>query len=42
MSHQEADEDVPAPGEQPAVEDVPVIDHAPVPPLTTPGDTEGG
>ena len=32
----------PTPGEQPIIEDVPPIDHAPVAPLTTPEDTEGG
>lgn len=37
-----AEEEAPAPGEQPAVEEVPPIDHAPVPPLTTPDDTSGG
>ena len=30
------------PGEQPAPQDAPPIDDAPVPPLTVPEDTEGG
>lgn len=30
------------PGEQPATQDAPPIDDAPVPPLTVPEDTEGG
>lgn len=30
------------PGEQPAQQDAPPIDDAPVPPLTVPDDTEGG
>jgi hypothetical protein len=32
----------PMPGEQPAQQDAPAIDDAPVAPLTTPEDTEGG
>lgn len=36
------DEDAPVPGRPPAHEDIPPIDHAPVPPLTEPDDTEGG
>ena len=32
----------PVPGEQPTQEDSPPIDDAPVAPLTTPEDTEGG
>lgn len=35
-------DDTPVPGEQPKTEQVPPIDYAPVPPLTTPADTEGG
>jgi hypothetical protein len=34
------DDDVP--GRQPAPAEPPPLDHAPVPPLTTPDDTEGG
>jgi hypothetical protein len=30
------------PGRQPAPEEPPPLDHAPVPPLTAPEDTEGG
>jgi hypothetical protein len=36
------EEDRPIPSEQPPIEDIPPIDHAPVPPLTEPEDTEGG
>jgi hypothetical protein len=36
------DEERPAPGEQSKAEEPPPIDHAPVPPLTEPDDTEGG
>ena len=35
-------EDPPPPGEMPATEDAQPLDDAPVPPLTTPEDTEGG
>jgi hypothetical protein len=36
------EDDQPAPGEQPATEELSPIDHAAVPPLTTPDDTSGG
>ena len=36
------DREEPVPGEQPVLEDAPPIDHAPVPPLTEPEDTDGG
>ena len=35
-------EEQPVPGEQPAPQEPPPIDHAPVPPLTAPEDTSGG
>jgi len=37
-----SEEEAPSPGEQPVQEDLPMIDHAPVAPLTEPDDTEGG
>jgi hypothetical protein len=40
--HRNQEEDQPVPGEQPVLEEVAPIDDAPVPPLTTPDDTEGG
>jgi hypothetical protein len=41
-SRDETIEEAPLPGEPPAIEQVPPIDEAPVPPLTAPDDTQGG